>query len=178
MMIPVMLASRAGGGGAGFFAALLAFTIVAIVWCRLLWPRVRRFLFLSSFISFHISDSPASPEVYKTLKEMDEDLKYWPSHLNWMALYFLGLIFAIGLATGFVITPLTMFLPVMAVQFAAQFLTFFLIMIPLVACAGFYRICLRPEEPPAQPQSPPAISLVKDPPEGQEDGPEEGPEER
>jgi hypothetical protein len=149
MGTPMFMVGRLSASGANFLIMLLAVAASVFLWCRLIWPVVRRFLFLQFFLYFHISDYPNGSDRV-SMWDFDQYLKHWPTHLNYMALCTLLSIMAIFIPVTllqeiFLIISESTFVQMLS-EFVAQFLIFLGLLWPSLAIAGFYRLCLFPPE--------------------------------
>jgi hypothetical protein len=152
MCTPSLLIFRLTGK-AGVLLGGFAFIITVYLWIKFLWPIVRRFLFLQFFVFFHISDHPGGTDLFKKILEMDRQLKYWPSHLNYMALNTFLTILVLFIAVTMIELALLAFCPNLVARFVGQFMIILGMCWPIIAIAGFYRICLcPPEDQPPTPQ--------------------------
>jgi hypothetical protein len=145
MCLPGLVLSKLLGK-AGFLLVAALVMATGYFWVRFLWPVVRRFLFIQFFAFFHISDHPGGSDLIKNVWDLDQLLKFWPSHLNYMALYTFLTIFVIFIPVGIIQFALMAVRPEILSLLVGQFILFFGVLWPAIAIAGFYRICLGPPE--------------------------------
>lgn len=157
MATPAMMFGKIVSGPGTLFIMLIVLAATVYIWCKFIWPYVRRFLFLQFFAFFFLSDHPGGTDFLKKTWEIHEDLKLFPTHLNFMALYTFLAIFAVLIPVG-ILQELFVFISqdqvfTIVCKFIVQFVLFFGVLWPSLAIAGFYRLCLcPPEDLPPTPQ--------------------------
>ncbi|MDR2340080.1 MAG: hypothetical protein LBF40_08110 [Deltaproteobacteria bacterium] len=177
MFLPWLLVYKASGAGVIFSMILLV--AAGYLWGKLLWPFVRRAIFLQIFAFFHISDNPHGGEFVATTLELDRKLRWWPQHLNSMALRGFCTILLLFFVAFIIESILQALLPKTVTQFVGHFIIFLGLSWLMLAIAGFYRLCLvPPEDEPGAPQyGPPGIDNgPQGMPPGKDQGQNQGPE--
>jgi hypothetical protein len=144
LMPALIFPSIVGRTPGGWFLSMIGLFISAYLFANFLWPQLRRFVPLQFIIFFKLIDGLRTEWINNLTKLYREFLSF-PSHMNQSAIIILCFIivpvFALGLVNR--VSSNLNFFPEIVV-FISQTIYTLIFLWPIVALAGFYRLCITP----------------------------------